>query len=328
MSNQAKFNNMELKGSVSGEYLLSVIKTDGTEVFPLGKEFRKNLVLNSGLDMLFNTGQAGNGFASVMTACRAGGGNTTANVADVVLAIPFSASNTYTGACGTNVDTANSSSIHKRTFDFAAEVGTSKNYNELGFSNDTNQATNLFSRVVLPSTVTVLVGEKLRVVYQLKCTLVQTTTAATVTLNNGGFTGDGSIKCVGIYSQIFGTVNPNGSESAGVASYFLGRSAGNAWLLTNSTYPSINTDLSPSYTGVSQADSQSATASGTYVGGTFYKDLTYVWSASIPASTETDARAVMFGGSVARGSLWIFNANQTKENTKTLTLVLRVAWTR
>lgn len=331
MFKRARFKTMDvmsLTGGVSGEYKIVVVSPDGSIKYPLGDRFHKNLILNSGLDMLFGNGQAGQGFASVFTACRAGTGNTAANIADVVLSNQVSTSTSYdalAGANSTTIDTANSRSIHKRTFNFGVAVS-NINYNEVGFSNNSSSVSNLFSRVVLPATVTVLTGEILKVVYQLSCALLQTTTGSSVVLSNGGFNGAGSIRCIGAFASIFGTVNSNGSETVNQAPDFLGRLS-TAWLLTNAAFPGINTALSPAYAGVSEPDSRSATAVGPYTAGTFFKDLTYVWTASVPASTVATVRSVMFNN-VSNGSLWLFNTNQTKANTVSLTLVNRISWTR
>lgn len=319
---------MNLHGGVSGEYKIIVVKQNGAITYPLGKKFHKNLILNSGLDMLFVNGAAGQGFGSVFTVCRAGTGNTAVNIADVTLSNQVSFSTSFdaaAGANGTTIDTLASRAIHKRTFNFGV-AASNVNYNEVGFSNNSSSVSNLFSRVILPATVTVLTGEILKVVYQLSCTLLQTTTGSEVTLSNGGFNGTGSIKCVGAYSSIFGSIAANGSEAVNNAPDFLGRLS-NGWLLTNSIYPSPNVALSPLYAGASSSDSQSVTATGLYVGGTFFKDLTYVWTATIPVNTVANIRAVIFNA-VSNGIMWLFNAAQTKANTTSLTLVNRVAWTR
>lgn len=323
---------IDLTGKIEGRYLVSVVQKDGTERFPLGKKFRKNLVLNSGLDLLFNSGAVNLGFGNVFLACRAGTGNTAPNVADTVLVNQVNSTNSYlttTGACGSSSDTATSSRTHKRTFNFNPEVA-NVNYNELGWSNSVSAAANLYSRVVLGSTVTVQTGESLRVVYQQRIVMAQATTQSSVTLSSGSFSGNGNIKVVGTFIDLFGTINSNGSETAANAPLLLGR-LGPAWLLQNSSFPAINVGLTPSYSGINATDSQSANASGTYTAGQFRIDLTYVWSAAVPATTVTNVRSFLFGAIVTlvgTGFQWLLNANQTKANTASLTLVLRIAWTR
>lgn len=74
------------------------------------------------------------------------------------------------GGAGANtqtIDTGTGNLLVKRTYDFAAEVGT-VNYNEIGISRIV--AGDLFARIVLASTVTVNAGQQLQVVYELSLT--------------------------------------------------------------------------------------------------------------------------------------------------------------
>lgn len=320
---------MNLNGKINGEYLVSVIGQDGIERFPLGKKFRPNLVLNSGLDLLFASGQAGGGFGGVMTFCRVGTSNTAAAVGQTTLFNQLKSTNSYlttAGACGSSSDTGLGTRTHKRTFQFTAEVA-NVNYNEVGFSNLGGAGDNLFSRVVFPATVTVNTGEILRVVYQLRVSVAQTITSQAVAISGGGFDGAGNIRVCGAFDQLFGTINSNGSETVNSASWLLGRTGAAAYLLTNTAFPGVNTNITPAYVGSSQADSQSSNGSGTYTAGTFYKDLTYSWAPTVPANSVSNIRSISLSG-VTNCPLWILNSNQSKANTQTLSLVNRISWSR
>lgn len=320
---------MNLNGKISGEYLVSVVGTDGTERFPLGKSFRPNLVLNSGLDMLFAVGQAGGGFGGVMVFCRVGTSNTAAAVGQTTLFNQLKSSNSYVitaGANGSSSDTGAGTRTHKRTFQFTAEVS-NVNYNEVGFSNLGGSGDNLFSRVVFPATVTVNTGEILRVVYQLRLSVGQTITSQAVSISGGGFDGEGDIRVCGSFDQLFGTINSNGSETVNEASWILGRTGRPSYLLTNTAFPGVNTNITPTYVGTSQSDSASGNSTGTYTAGNFFKDLTYSWPPTTPANSVSTIRAISLSG-VTNCPLWILDSAQSKANTQTLSLVNRISWNR
>lgn len=108
---------------------------------------------------------------------------------------------TLNGDAGANTDTRTISTgniVRKRTFDFVVETGT-VNYNEVGISRLVGN--DLFSRIVLSSTVTVNSGEQLQVVYELSLTcstwLALTPLTPVITnwpweYTNTGFTSTGS----------------------------------------------------------------------------------------------------------------------------------------
>ena len=90
----------------------------------------------------------------------------------------------------------------RRTYDFEIETS-NQNINEVGLfpADTTNTATDsamMFSRVVLPSTVTVLTDQQLRLTYEVQVTIgpvVSTPAAPTIT----GWTTDGDTQLVGAF---------------------------------------------------------------------------------------------------------------------------------
>ena len=102
------------------------------------------------------------------------------NTARTVLDAQVAETTSLNGGAGANTETADTATGNltvKRTFDFAAEVGT-VNYNEIGVSRSTGD---LFSRVVLASTVTVNAGQQLQVVWEMSLTCSTWLTATPIT---------------------------------------------------------------------------------------------------------------------------------------------------
>jgi hypothetical protein len=88
------------------------------------------------------------------------------------------------GANTETMDTATGNLLVKRTYDFAVEVGT-VNYNEIGISRLV--AGDLWSRIVLASTVTVNAGQQLQVVYELSLTCSTWLTLTSITPTVSGW---------------------------------------------------------------------------------------------------------------------------------------------
>lgn len=334
----------------SGRFKISVVKKDGSERFPLGKGWHKNLILNSGLDHFFT--QSGLGY--VTAACRIGTGTTPANVADTALVNQVKTSTTYNAGSGANGVTYNSgtgAAVFKRTFDFTTESG-SVGYNEIGIAPLITG--NLFSRIVLGSTATVAAGESLRVVYELTATVSQIVTSTPTSNTSGTFDANGDIKFVGALSNIFGNINANGTViTSGLDATYAGSvlngnitvysAAGNtgqlfAILTTTSAFPSVGSDPTGTVLTTTPAGKNLALGSTTdvtetaYSAGSFIKDSFWTFTAANPGGTVTNVRSVGLspytGFAAASGRVRlavIFDADQTKGGDYKLTFGFR--WT-
>lgn len=87
-------------------------------------------------------------------------------------------SNTYVTAgagCGTTI--VGNVITHKRTFDFPSEVGT-VTYREVALSHSATPGAEIFSRIRLPSDLTLVVNQIMRVIYSLELTLGPNTQVA------------------------------------------------------------------------------------------------------------------------------------------------------
>ena len=339
---------MNIKGTVEGKFKFIVVDENGKERYPLGNTWHKNMVVNSGLNMILNGNAPANfpndfGFTSMMTYCRLSESETgTVSPTDQFMNIQGASSGLYTktNPSGTNtineVTYSSDSSYYiatfQRTFVFGPS-GVARNWNGIGISNSPIQTDPLFSKIITTGSVTVSDIEEFRVVYQL--TLRFPKPSASVSVSSGTFNGEGDIKLVGQYASLFGGINSDGSPSGGVSgglpSILRGRSASRGYLLTNTTFPADNTNITPTYAGVDANDSLATSSSlGTYTNGTYQRDITVNWGAGVPSTSVSNIRSFIFSplnvGNA--GIMWILDADQSKGDTNSLSATYRVAWAR
>lgn len=174
----------------------------------------KNMVVNSGKDgwcaTFGNSGTApfrsgGNIPEMTQYAARGSGSTPTSAGMEILEAQIGNRTNQYlTGDPNTGTRYNRESGIvyMRRTYDFEIETS-NQNINEVGFflgaqTDVPNDAGLMFSRVVLPSTVTVLTDQQLRLTYEVQVTIgpiVSTPAAPTIT----GWTTDGDAQLVGAF---------------------------------------------------------------------------------------------------------------------------------
>jgi hypothetical protein len=220
----------------------------------------------------------------------------------------------------------------QRTFVFPAS-GSAKNWNGIGISNSASNLDPLFSKVILTGVVTVGGDRELRVIYRL--TLRIPKNAVSVSAVSGTFNGEGDLKVIGQYSSIFGGINSNGTPTGGTAGsvpqILRGKGVARGYLLTNSSFPADNTNLTPTYSGSDINDSLSTTSTlGTYTNGTYQRDITITWASGRPVLTTANIRSLIFcpQNVATSGLLYLLDNAQGKGNTNSLSVVYRVAWTR
>ena len=363
---------MKLQGYLLGYSILQngVIVGEHKYVEPV-----KNLVVNSGKDYLLkyqnSTSATASAFArplfsyygsttaysGVLGYCWRGASSTAATAADTALLSPignkthtFLAGNPNTG---TRFDRENGKIIMRVTHDHEVEAQ-DRNVNELGWFGGTEAAPVLFSRIVLPSTVTVLTGQSLRTVYQLEVTLspISATSAApSIT----GWTTDGDCRweCAfpatsSTFSSpndynfaLFDAVGTNGvlpdgywttqcAERAGLLAYsttYMCTMYGTAQSFnsfgTRPALPDPSATVYNACSGVGTASSGTATFSvSNYTNGNFYRDSTLVCEPNWTGYSSISIYAIRF-----RGLMYIFDNPQTKTNTQRLTLNYRISVT-
>ncbi len=355
-----------MNATVKGRYRFEVYRPDGTSRLPLGDTWVDNVITNAGLAALFSQAQAvgssdvingsGFGFLVPMTWCRLSGSAQSIDPTVATLSAQAAESARYIKSFPTIThnpptvdypDTVNQATyssdatwiwaVLQRTFVFPPS-GVDRNWNGAAVSHTAISSDPVFSRVNPGATVTVGGGEELRVIFQLTVKIPKV--AVSVALSGGGFDATGNIKVVGSPAVIFGGINPDGTQSGATTANTLphilrgGGVATGGYLLSNSAFPADNTDITPTYAGVSQADSLTTSITqGDVVespSGTFTRITTLVWSFGRPVASENDVRTIFLGTALAPtvGIQWLLNANQTKDPTKTLSATFSIAWTR
>ena len=362
---------MKLQGYLLGYSVLQngVIVQNHTYSTPV-----KNLVVNSGKNYLLkannSTSDVGSniqvcgarfgknnisGNSGVLAFCARGSGTTPATVNDTGLAARIGnyatsvlSSNPNTGTC---FDRANGKVIMRVTHDHEVEAA-DRNINELGWFGNTTASPVMFSRLILPSTITVLTGQSLRTVYQLEVSLSpvsSTPVAPSIT----GWTTDGDYRWECAFPatsstlathdpsafSLFDTVGTGGNMSAAIS---LGDYTDGGGLVAcyspqaitmygvaqsfNSFGSRVGTPA-PSSTVYNAGSGILTNSAGTsavtvqnYTNGNFYRDSTLVCEPNWTGYSSISIYAIRF-----RGLMYIFDNPQTKTNTQRLTLNYRIS---
>jgi hypothetical protein len=339
---------MKIQGTAKGEYQFVTVDPNGVERLPLGDTWHENMIVNSGLDMLFNGAPPANatadqGFLSCMAYCRLSASETgSVSDTDTTMTLQQASSGSYVKSNPNGTNTINQvtfdntdpliKATFQRTFVFAPS-GVSRNWNGVGVSNSPINTDPLFSKAIPGGVVTVQGNEELRVIYKLTLAIPKDTLA--IDIDNGGFDGDGQLQAIGTYANLFGGINANGTQTGGLSgstpSFLRGKIAPTGYLLSNASLPATDTNISPTFVGTNSADSVHTTSSAlSYTNGQFYRDFTVTWGAGRPAANVSNIRTLLFGptGSATHGLAWNLDSNQSKTNTQSLSTTIRVAWGR
>lgn len=221
---------------------------------------------------------------------------------------------TGTGNCGTT-DVGNVRTL-RRTFDHTAEVA-NQNYTEAGWSNTSTVGNNLFSRVLIAGgSVSVLIGQQLRMVYDLVVTsgpavstagffsitgwpIAPATTVAGNYITNRHISG--SVSTSGL--SLSGLVNPNNPAAVEIGTGSVLPPFGSSYVPGTSVNASTNTVIA-------------------YTLGSFTRQ----WQSGFDLTTAnaTNWRAISLAGAF----VFIFNEAQTKASTHTLTVRFSISMSR
>lgn len=349
--------SMKLQGYLLGYSILQngVIVQEHRYAKPV-----KNMVVNSGKDLMFNSAFSAyaclfgyNSYNSgILGHCGRGGSSTAASATDTELIAPIgnktSAFLSGDPNTGTRYDRENGKVIMRVTHDHEAE-SSDRNINELGWYGLANI---LFSRVVLPSTITVLTGQALRTIYQLEITITPiapTSCAPSIT----GWNTNGNYRWECLFpatSTTFGSTSlalfptlttsgaaaslPYASNTDGGglygANYNTGRAfSGVTMYGTAQTFNTFGTAVpapTPSdtvYNGMFDWPNSSGTATAThiaYTAGNFYRDRVLVFEPNWTGYSSISIYAMRLFG-----LMYIFDTPQTKTNTQRLTLTYRIS---
>jgi hypothetical protein len=245
-------------------------------------------------------------------------------------------SNTYlTGSPHCTTTRVGGILTHRRTYDFTAEVGI-VNYTEVGVAWSSSGSSTHFSRVLLPAPVPVGAGQQLRLVYELILTLSPTVPndVNTNLITNWPW---GAVPN-SYYNEQMQLVGMSKVNTTGATTYFdLGEYTNEAYSIYLVFASSTSTALSTFGSSVSRsagAIGYKANTLAAYTPFNFYRDKLVTFNAG-----EINSAAIRcFGiGSGSQGFnsqytnygyLMLFDNNQEKPSTHTLSLTWRVAWSR
>lgn len=237
-----------------------------------------------------------------------------------------------TGAGNTGSSRVGAVCTWQWTYDGVTEIA-NQVYSELGISPSGTPGNNLFSRfLIIGGSVTVLIGQKIRVVYKLNVTVAPTTPQLKTSTVVGwpvapSVNQDGEYQIVGwntpdVYAFAFAGLTTTGNTNIGYNNDFdVAVNPGGGELGTNT--------IMPGFLGGSPPTNGVFTTSHSllpYVSGSFHRAKRFVWDLS--AANRTDWRVFVVDGAIARPWWWLWAQNQTKDSSHTLTLDVMFTWTR
>lgn len=256
-------------------------------------------------------------------------------------------SNTYLTGAGNCGSTQSGTTIQgRRTYDFTTETG-NVTYTEVGVGWASSGTTTVFSRILLNTPVSLVSGQKLRLVYQLDLTLTPSTPNSK-NLPIGGWpvapstTTDGQ-ECI----QSLGISCPNtsgGTQSFNTNSVSSALDPG----CTNSTTQGRMFGLSTNSSALAAFGSATSRVTTGYICSvaptkaaytplSFQLDVSTVFQ--VADAVSNTIRSICMGSRyLSSGQVpydingqhftFLFNENQTKTNTQTLTITVRFTWSR
>jgi hypothetical protein len=324
---------MEANTKMGGTWKVEIVHPNGGIEAPFGDKMRKNLILNSGFDVLagnsaivnYNPIETNDGawiLPALFRRAKLGSSSAAAAVTNSGLGAAISGQDTVTSTqvCTTTNDTTSQAGpTFTRIYDFPA-VSVSTNINEVviyGLGGGGN--TQNLSRFVFPTTITLVAGQFLRLTYSFKAYIDALLNPISVSLGaSNGFNVTGQLKLVGTYQNIFGGMTSDGGLDYARTSS--GPQPCGGWLLngrrlftnfqgtaptgtiaqmipTGVSFPSINSDLT-GYSKVGSTITQDTAGMvfGPYASGQGYQDITYLFAAANPIST-TNIGGIIFSAS-------------------------------
>jgi hypothetical protein len=204
-------NILNFNSSIGGEYLIEIIKSDGSIMRPFGDIKRKNLILDTFFNTVLRDAYRFN-VQGFIQACRVGGG----------LGSDIPAERTQTGLQGTQVletyigdaftaivatGTASTVSLSR---DFKFDVNNTANpivcrEAVIGLFNSNVAGSNItVSRFVFPADIIINNGEQLRISYTLNIKVGYLTANTPVTLFGNNFNLSGNVRLAGQYIAVIG----------------------------------------------------------------------------------------------------------------------------
>lgn len=279
----------------------------------------KNLITDTGLNMLGDSAIGGTGQQGCLAKCAVGSGNTPPTIGDTALQTQVAITSTVNANTFNSFTTAPWYAFYRRTFRFATGAAAG-NLTEVGIFGLPGSNPMLSRALIVdgggsPITLTILSDEILDVVYEFRVYPLQADLPFNVTISSVNYS------CV--------------ARAAGLAdSNRVARNVGNAFSLGLDQFG--NSYAAQAYSGAlgtigtnpagTVANSTSA-AFSSYVPGSFTRDLIFGFNLGAANFGAGGIPSVLAPNSIGWYQI-SFSPAIPKDNTKTLTLTLTYTWTR
>lgn len=323
MASHAREPDITIRIKVGSEY--RAVLNEGTDR-EYDSGWLPNMILDQGLNYLGVAATAG-----PTVFCSVGTSSTAVSASQTALGAHLASTSSLSGSSQSNLGASLYQGQVTQTWSFTqgAVVG---NITEMGIGRITGGA-ELFSRCLIidgggtPVALTVVALDQLTVYYRVTATPVLTDLTSSVVISSVTYNFTARLANA---TQFAASLNAMLVGSIGAP--HLGTHLVNA----TTTYPSTSTigAITSTPSGTSTSITGSSTSTATYTNGNFYNDSTLTVIPSVGNSSGgIGAILINFGyGGAGSASFaqfqYVFTTPIPKDNTKTLTLVTRFAWSR
>lgn len=304
------------KFGLEGRFMVQLIRKVGDKEIILRElPWQKNIIVNSGLDEFFT--KTINSAGGCLAFCAVGTGSTAPAATDVGL---VAETGVRVNTDGGIVDASGWAAVNEYAFfrrtRLFTETQSNGNLTEFGFF-DLGAAGTMFSRQLfkdgggVPTTIIKTAADQLRLTYEIRLYPPTVDTAGNIVISGTNYAYTG--RALGVGTGSWGNV--------------IGGSILKSNLETSSASQVYETQVLAAATAIPSALGAATNAStsvcAVYVNGDFHSDVTQKWEpgvANYPTGIGISVLDNLFQTS--------WNPKFTKDNTKRLTLVTRIAWAR
>jgi len=355
------------KLTIFGKWNVSIV-SEKSEYFPLGKEMKNNLILNQALDIL-TSGKYYSAYsifnwntipAFLMGGAVYGDGNISPLNTDTALTNQTTETNIVNdNSCLSTDNPNNGTRTFRKVYDFATikSGDTNIKVREMGVYSNWKSPKTLISKFIFPRTVTLGIGQFLRLYYDFTIGSDMIVNPTNINLSSGTFNATGQLKLCGRFDDIFGNFDSNGNPKivygdSPRASYMPFCEAfcaetqtcstkifGTSYLLLPNMigFNSINSQIITEWNGQRLEESLGTINPSSYIDGNHYRDIEYIFDYNNPIVSDSFS-SILF--TVLRGSatsqrentvdgwLWKFNSDQIKQSSKKIVIMLRQSMAR
>ena len=353
---------------ISGKWNIAIVDRNQNEIFPFGKEMKKNLILNQGLDILaaskYYTNYSVFNWNTIPSFLIGGAvygdGENAPNITDTSLTNQKSETSIINdNSCTIIDDLLNGTRTFRKVYDFSTiQIADGKQQlSEAGVYTNWKSDKTLFSKFLLPRSITLDYGQFVRLFYDFTIGSNMIVNPTNINLSSGTFNGSGLFKLCGRFDDIFGSFDSNGnprivygdSPRASFLPFYEKFCTeittceteifGTAYLLSPGiiNFNSINQPIFTEWVGSRLEERLDTINPSSYTEGNFYRDTEYIFDYSNPTYNK-QVEGILF--TVLRGSpvsprqntidgwLWKFNNNQIKQSSKKIVMMLRQSVSR